>query len=336
MSFVDEVKIYLKAGDGGNGCVSFRREKFIPYGGPNGGNGGNGGDIIIEVNRNLSTLLDYRYKQHFKAKRGQNGQGRDMRGASGQNLIIKVPCGTQVFAEDRKTIIADLNQESESMVIANGGIGGFGNAHFKTSVNQAPRQFTKGELGESLWVWLKLKLISDIGIIGLPNAGKSTLISKVTAAKSKIASYPFTTLNPVLGVVNIIEKNFVLADIPGLIEGASSGVGLGHKFLKHIERCKTLLHLIDVTDKDFVRNYKTVQQELGSYNKSLLGKKEIIAFNKLDLLNIKDKHKILKIIEKNFPTQRYFLISSYTGEGVKELFYYLNDLISLITQNTGF
>ena len=254
MSLIDEVKVSLKAGDGGNGCASFRREKYVPFGGPSGGDGGNGGDIIIKVDHNLSTLLDYRYKQHFKAERGENGKSRDMYGAFGKSLVLKVPCGTQVYAEDKQTIIADLDKDSESVVIARGGKGGIGNIHFKSSTNQAPRQFTKGELGESMWVWLQLKLISDIGIIGLPNAGKSTLISATTAAKSKVADYPFTTLKPALGVVNVIDNGFVLADIPGLIEGASSGVGLGHKFLKHIERCKILLHLIDVTDKDFIKN----------------------------------------------------------------------------------
>ncbi|NRA74273.1 MAG: GTPase ObgE [Rickettsiales bacterium] len=327
MSFVDEVKIYIKAGDGGDGCVSFRREKFIPRGGPNGGDGGNGGDIVIKTDNNLSTLLDYRYRQHFRAKKGENGKGSDMHGASGKPLIIRVPCGTQIYAEDNKTIIADLDKESDSMIIAHGGKGGFGNAHFKTSVNQAPRQFTKGELGESLWVWLKLKLISDVGIMGLPNAGKSTLISKVTSAKSKTANYPFTTLKPVLGVVNIIENSFVLADIPGLIEGASSGVGLGHKFLKHIERCNILLHVIDITEKDFLKNYKTIRGELGDYNETLLDKQEIMVFNKIDLIDEKKKNKIIKVIEKNFPNKKYFLISSYSGDGIKELFYYLGDLV---------
>jgi len=327
MSFIDEVKVYLKAGDGGNGCVGFRREKFIPYGGPNGGDGGNGGAIILKVERNLSTLLDYRYTRQFKAKKGENGQGKDKHGASGKDLILKVPCGTQVFAEDRQTFIADLDKEAETMVVASGGKGGFGNSHFKTSTNQAPRQSTQGELGESLWIWLQLKLISDVGIIGFPNAGKSTLISATTAAKSKTADYPFTTLNPVLGVVNIIENSFVLADIPGLIEGASSGIGLGHKFLKHIERCKILLHLIDVTEKDFVKRYKTIRQELGNYNEKLAFKEEIIGFNKIDMLTEEDKAKAQRSIKKNFSDKKYFLISSHTGAGVKELFYYLGDAI---------
>jgi GTP-binding protein len=327
MSLIDEVKIFLKAGDGGDGCASFRREKFIPFGGPNGGDGGRGGDIIIKVDTNLSTLLDYRYQQHFKAQRGENGKGRDMYGSAGKDLILKVPPGTQVYAEDKQTLIADLDKESDSIVIAKGGIRGIGNLHFKSSTNRAPRQFTKGGIGESLWVWLQLKLISDVGIIGFPNAGKSTLISAVTASKSKIADYPFTTLKPVLGVVNILEKEFVLADIPGLIEGASSGIGLGHKFLKHIERCKTLLHLIDVSDKNFIKNYKTVRHELKNYNEKLVDKKEIIAFNKLDLLNETDKAKAIRSIKKHFTNQKYFLISACTGAGVKELFYYLSDLI---------
>ena len=327
MSLIDEVKIYLKAGDGGNGCASFRREKYVPYGGPNGGDGGNGGDIIIKVEHNLSTLLDYRYQQHFKAERGENGKSRDMYGAFGKSLELKVPRGTQVYAEDKQTILADLDKESDSMVIARGGKGGIGNLHFKSSTNQAPRQFTKGELGESMWIWLQLKLISDVGIIGFPNAGKSTLISTTTAAKSKVASYPFTTLKPALGVVNVIDNGFVLADIPGLIEGASSGVGLGHKFLKHIERCKTLLHLVDVSDKDFVKNYKTVRQELGNYNEKLVDKKEIIGFNKIDSLNKDERDKVIKTIKKSFSKQKYFLISAQTGEGIKELFYYLSDFV---------
>jgi GTPase len=327
MSLIDEVKVSLKAGDGGNGCASFRREKYVPFGGPSGGDGGNGGDIIIKVDHNLSTLLDYRYKQHFKAERGENGKSRDMYGAFGKSLVLKVPCGTQVYAEDKQTIIADLDKDSESVVIARGGKGGIGNIHFKSSTNQAPRQFTKGELGESMWVWLQLKLISDIGIIGLPNAGKSTLISATTAAKSKVADYPFTTLKPALGVVNVIDNGFVLADIPGLIEGASSGVGLGHKFLKHIERCKILLHLIDVTDKDFIKNYKTIRQELGMYNEKLVDKKEVITFNKIDSLTKGDRAKVIKTIKRNFPKQKYFLISAQTGEGIKELFFYLSDLI---------
>ena len=327
MSLIDEVKIFLKAGDGGDGCASFRREKFVPFGGPSGGDGGKGGDIILEVDPNLSTLLDYRYQQHFRAQRGENGKGKDMYGSAGKDLILKVPRGTQVYAEDKQTIIGDLDKEGDSMGIARGGNNGIGNIHFKTSTNQAPRQFTKGGFGESLWIWLQLKLISDVGIIGLPNAGKSTLISVSTASKSKIASYPFTTLKPALGVVNIIDKEFVLADIPGLIEGASEGIGLGHKFLKHIERCQILLHLVDVSDKDFIKNYKTVRQELKKYNETLMDKKEVIGFNKIDLLDEKEQAKVLKAIKKNFPTQKYFLISGYTKAGIKELFYYLSDLI---------
>ena len=327
MSLIDEVKIFLKAGDGGDGCASFRREKFIPYGGPNGGDGGNGGDIIIKADRNLSTLLDYRYQQHFKSKRGEDGKSRDMYGSSGENLILKVPCGTQIYMEDKQTLIADLDHDEQSIVIARGGKGGLGNIHFKSSTNQAPRQCTKGKLGESLWVWLQLKLISDVGIIGFPNAGKSTLISATTAAKSKVASYPFTTLKPALGVVNIINNGFVIADIPGLIEGASAGVGLGHRFLKHIERCKILLHLIDITDKNFIKNYKTIRQELEIYSEKLVTKKEVISFNKIDMLDKAEREKVIKAIKKNFQRQKYFLISAQTGEGVKELFFYLSELI---------
>jgi GTP-binding protein len=327
MSLIDEVKIYLKAGDGGDGCASFRREKFVPYGGPSGGDGGKGGDIILVVDPNLSTLLDYRYRQHFKAERGENGKKKEMYGAYGKDLVLRVPPGTQVYAEDKQTLIADLNDTSDTITIARGGKGGIGNVHFKTSTNQAPRQFTKGELGESLWIWLQLKLISDVGIIGFPNAGKSTLISATTASKSKVASYPFTTLKPALGVVTIIKNSFVLADIPGLIEGASSGIGLGHKFLKHIERCKSLLHLVDVSDKDFVKNYKTVRKELKNYNEDLRHKREVIAFNKIDLLSEDEKEKAIKAIKKHFSKQKYFLISGYTGLGVKELFYHLGDIV---------
>jgi GTP-binding protein len=326
--FIDESRIYVHAGDGGDGCVSFRREKFIPFGGPNGGNGGAGGDVVICVERNLSTLLDFRYKKHFKAKKGENGQGSNRNGAKGDDLILKVPSGTLVLAEDRQTVIADLSKEGDSLVIAFGGRGGLGNSCFKTSVNQAPRHSTKGELGEAMWIRLHLKLISDVGIVGLPNAGKSTLLAAVSAAKPKVAAYPFTTLNPNLGMVTIVRSGFVMADIPGLIEGASSGVGLGHKFLKHIERCKILLHLIDSTNGDVIKNYETVQQELGSYSESLLLKDEVIAFNKIDALSDKDLKKLETLSKKKFPNKKCFFISGYTGSGLEALFLYLQKLVA--------
>lgn len=327
MSLVDEIKLHVQAGDGGDGCVSFRREKFIPRGGPNGGNGGAGGDIIIKADRNLFTLLDYKYKRHFKAGRGEHGKGSDMKGMRGKDLILKVPCGTQIFAEDKQTVIADLNKENESVIIASGGDGGFGNAHFKSSINQAPRQSTKGTLGESMWLWFQLKLISDVGIIGLPNAGKSTLLAAVTAARPKIADYPFTTLHPNLGVVNIIDKNFVLADIPGLIEGASDGVGLGHKFLKHIERCKILLHLIDASSDDIMKDYETVRKELANYNEELLKRSEIIAFNKIELLNAQKIQELRHKTKKNFTSGKCFFISGQTHAGMQELFLHLGKIV---------
>lgn len=328
MSLVDEIKLHVQAGDGGDGCVSFRREKFIPRGGPNGGNGGDGGDVIVKADRNLFTLLDYKYKRHFKAGRGEHGMGSDMKGMRGKDLVLKVPCGTQIFAEDKTTLLADLNKENESLVIASGGRGGFGNAHFKSSINQAPRQFTKGTLGESMWLWFQLKLISDVGIIGLPNAGKSTLLAATTAAKPKIANYPFTTLGPNLGVVNFIDQPFVLADIPGLICGASAGIGLGHKFLKHIERCQILLHLIDATSDDVVASYNVVRQELAGYNEALLKKGEIIAFNKIELLTSEEFLALQNKVKKSFPGIRYFFISSHTKAGLKELFFYLSKVVT--------
>ena len=279
MKFLDQVKIYIKAGDGGSGSPSFRREKFIEFGGPDGGDGGKGGTVILISERNLNTLIDYRYQQHFKAERGGDGKGKNQTGKGGDNLYLKVPIGTQVFEEDNKTLIFDFKKEKEEYTAAIGGRGGFGNTRFKSSTNRAPRKFTKGLKGEDFWIWLQLKTIADIGIIGLPNAGKSSLLASITSANPKIANYKFTTLNPNLGVAVYDDKEITLADIPGLIEGAHKGVGLGTKFLKHIERCKTLLHLIDVTEKDLIRSYKQIRAELGKYSKSLLKKNEIIVLN---------------------------------------------------------
>ena len=296
MKFLDQVKIYIKAGDGGSGSPSFRREKFMEFGGPDGGDGGNGGTVILISERNLNTLIDYRYQQHFKAERGGDGKGKNQTGKGGDNSYLKVPIGTQVFEEDNKTLIFDFKKEKEEYTAAIGGKGGFGNTRFKSSTNRAPRKFTKGLKGEDFCIWLQLKTIADIGIIGLPNAGKSSLLASITSANPKIANYKFTTLNPNLGVAVYDDKEITLADIPGLIEGAHKGIGLGTKFLKHIERCKTLLHLIDVTEKDLIRSYKQIRAELGKYSKSLLKKNEIIVLNKIDLIdkkNLDSKKKIL-------------------------------------------
>ncbi len=299
MKFLDQVKIYVKAGDGGNGSPSFRREKFIEFGGPDGGDGGKGGSIILKSERNLNTLIDYRFQQHHKAERGGDGTGKNRTGKGGENLILKVPKGTQVFEEDNKTLIYDFKNENEEFVAANGGKGGLGNTRFKSSTNRAPRKFTKGTIGEEYTIWLQLKTIADIGIIGSPNAGKSSLLAAITSATPKIANYKFTTLNPNLGVAIYDNKEITLADIPGLIKGAHAGVGLGIKFLKHIERCKTLLHLIDITEENLENTYKQIKKELGTYSKELLKKKEIIVLNKTDLLDEKSIKKILKIFKKN-------------------------------------
>ena len=297
MKFLDQVKIFVKAGDGGSGSPSFRREKFIEFGGPDGGDGGKGGSVILKSERNLNTLIDYRYQQHFKAQRGEDGKGKKMTGKGGENLYLKVPIGTQVFEEDNKTLIFDFKKNNDEFVVASGGKGGFGNTKFKSSTNRAPKKFTKGIKGEEFWIWLQLKTIADIGIIGLPNAGKSSLLASMTSATPKIANYKFTTLNPNLGVAVYDDKEITLADIPGLIEGAHSGVGLGIKFLKHIERCKTLLHLIDINEEDLVSSYKQVRNELRNYGKELIKKREIIVFNKIDLLQKKNIDKKVKDFE---------------------------------------
>ena len=285
MKFLDQVKIFVKAGDGGSGSPSFRREKFIEFGGPDGGDGGKGGSVTLKAERNLNTLIDYRYQQHFKAEKGANGSGKNKTGKGGETLYLKVPIGTQVFEEDNKTLIFDFKNENEEFVVANGGKGGFGNTRFKSSTNRAPKKITKGAVGEEFWIWLQLKTIADIGIIGLPNAGKSSLLASLTSATPKIANYKFTTLNPNLGVAIYDDKEITLADIPGLIEGAHKGAGLGIKFLKHIERCKALLHLIDVSESDVIDSYLKVRNEMKKYSPELLKKEEIVVFNKTDLID---------------------------------------------------
>ncbi len=284
MKFLDQAKVYVRSGDGGRGCVSFRREKFIEFGGPNGGDGGRGGDVWAEAVDGLNTLIDYRYQQHFKAATGGHGMGKSRAGANAPDIVLKVPAGTQLYEEDNETLIADLVKPGDRVRLARGGNGGFGNEHFKSSTNRAPRHANPGAPGEERWVWLRLKLIADAGIVGLPNAGKSTFLAAVSAAKPKIAAYPFTTLNPHLGVVEFEGRSFVLADIPGLIEGASEGAGLGHRFLGHVERCAVLLHLIDLTVDDPADAYQTVRRELAAHGGSLAAKPEVIALNKADAL----------------------------------------------------
>ena len=299
MKFLDQVKIYIKAGNGGDGSPSFRREKFIEFGGPDGGDGGNGGSIILKAERNLNTLIDYRYQQHHKAKRGDNGSGQNRTGKSGDDLILKVPLGTQVFEEDNKTLIYDFIKIGEEFVVATGGKGGLGNTRFKSSTNRAPRKFTKGTSGEEFTIWLQLKTIADIGIIGLPNAGKSSLLAAITNANPKIANYQFTTLNPNLGVASYDNKEVTIADIPGLIEGAHKGTGLGIQFLKHIERCKSLLHMIDITNSDIKKSYNQVKNELKNYSTKLSKKKELIILNKTDLVDEKKVKDIVNNFSKN-------------------------------------
>jgi len=326
MKFLDEAKVYIRSGDGGNGCVSFRREKFIEFGGPNGGDGGKGGDVIVAAVDGLNTLIDYRYQQHFMAKNGGGGMGKDRHGANGADAVLKVPAGTQVYEEDGETLIADLTDVGQRAVIARGGNGGFGNAHFKSSTNRAPRRANPGQPGEELTIRLRLKLIADAGIVGLPNAGKSTFLATVSAAKPKIADYPFTTLHPQLGVVEIDAREFVLADIPGLIEGAHEGTGLGDRFLGHVERCRVLLHLVDGTGEHAGEAYKTVRAELAAYGQGLEDKPEIVALNKADALTadeLKQQTARLKRAAKTTP----LVMSAVTGAGVPEV---LRALIKVI------
>jgi GTP-binding protein len=318
MKFLDEAKVYIRSGDGGNGCVAFRREKFIEYGGPNGGDGGHGGDVVARAVDGLNTLIDYRYQQHFMAKNGGAGMGKDRHGANGPDAILKIPVGTQIYDEDGETLLADLTETGQTAVLARGGNGGFGNAHFKSSTNRTPRHANPGQPGIELTIRLRLKLIADAGIIGLPNAGKSTFLAAVSAAKPKIADYPFTTLHPQLGVVDVDGREFVLADLPGLIEGAHEGVGLGDRFLGHVERCRVLLHLIDGTDGDAGEAYKTVRTELLAYGHELMGKPEIVALNKSDALSPEDiKQQVARL--KRAAKKTPLVLSGVSGAGVTEV-----------------
>jgi len=326
MKFVDQTRIFLKSGPGGNGCVSFRREKYVEFGGPNGGDGGKGGDVVIEAITGLNTLVDYRYKRHYKAQKGQHGMGRDMTGAGGEDLVMQVPVGTQVFDEDREFMIADLVKVGDRVVLARGGEGGLGNTRFKTSTNRAPRRTTPGGEGEEMWVVLRLKLIADAGLLGLPNAGKSTFLSAVSRARPKIADYPFTTIRPQLGVVGVGQNEFVMADIPGLIEGASDGVGLGHRFLGHIERCGVLLHLIDATEEDVVASYETIMGEVTAYGGDLTGKPMIIGLNKCDAV-ADDELEEKRIALTDAAARPVMVLSGVTGEGVKEILSALWDVV---------
>ena len=315
MKFLDQAKIYVKAGDGGSGSASFRREKFIEFGGPDGGDGGHGGSIVFVVDKNLNTLIDFRYQQHFKAEKGKDGKGKKKTGKSGKNLVLKVPIGTQIFEEDNNTLIEDLTSPEQKIVIANGGKSGLGNVRFKSSTNRAPRKKTDGNKGESFWIWLQLKVIADIGIIGMPNSGKSSLLSVLTSARPKIANYPFTTINPNLGVANYNNKEVTLADIPGLIEGAHEGVGLGDKFLRHIERCKNILHLIDITNEDLLENYSKVRKELLKYSNKLIKKKEIIVFNKIDMISDEEVNKKINSFSKKIK-KKIYSISALKHKGL--------------------
>jgi GTPase len=319
MKFLDQAKIYIRSGNGGNGSVSFRREKFIEFGGPDGGDGGRGGNVVVECVNNLNTLIDYRYQQHFKAESGGGGSGRLRAGAGGKDCIIKVPPGTQIYAEDQETMVADLKAVGQQVVLARGGNGGFGNAHFKGPSNQAPRHANPGQEGKELTIWLRLKLIADAGLVGLPNAGKSTFLATVSAAKPKIADYPFTTLHPNLGVVRAGSVDFVLADIPGLIEGASEGAGLGTRFLGHVERCRVLLHLVDATetDMDVATAYKTVRAELKAYSAELAGRKEIVALSKCDAVSAEDLAERAEALRKA-ARKKPLILSSVAQIGVKD------------------
>ncbi|MBI4967774.1 MAG: GTPase ObgE [Rhodospirillales bacterium] len=327
MKFLDEAKIFLKSGDGGAGCCAFRREKFIEFGGPDGGDGGRGGDVIFEAKANLNTLIDFRYRQHFKAEIGHHGMGQNRTGADGQDVVIAVPIGTQILDEDKETVLADLTKDGERIVLLTGGDGGFGNAHFKSATNRAPRRADKGWSGQEQWVWLRLKMIADAGLLGLPNAGKSTFLAAVTRARPKIAAYPFTTLHPNLGVATVGEREFVIADIPGLIEGAHEGAGLGDRFLGHVERCRVLLHLVDGTEEDVVGAWRTVRRELKAYGHGLDRKPELVALNKCDALapdDIAAKQKALARASR----KTVLALSGVAGTGLGEALRLLLDRIA--------
>jgi GTP-binding protein len=318
MKFLDEAKVYVRSGAGGNGCVAFRREKYIEFGGPWGGDGGRGGDVVVECVQNLSTLIDFRYQQHFKAKNGQDGMGKERTGAGGDDIVLKVPPGTQIFAEDKATLLADLVNPGDRLVLLKGGNGGFGNAHFKSATNRAPRHANPGQPAIEMWIWLRLKLIADAGLIGMPNAGKSTFLASVSAAKPKIADYPFTTLHPNLGVVRKNDVDFVLADIPGLIEGAHEGAGLGTRFLGHVERCRVLLHLVDVTEADVVAAYRTVRGEIKAYGAGLESKKEIVALTKCDAVPAEEAEDKARALQKA-ARKKPIVISAVARKGLDEV-----------------
>ncbi|MEE2699551.1 MAG: GTPase ObgE [Pseudomonadota bacterium] len=324
MKFLDETKIFIKSGDGGAGCVSFRREKNIPHGGPDGGDGGRGGDVIIEGSRSLNTLIDFRFKQHIKAKRGNHGMGKNRTGAKGESVTVKIPVGTQVFHEDKKTLLLDVIESGKKFVIARGGDGGFGNTHFKTSTNQTPRRSDDGHPGIERWLWLRLKLIADVGLVGLPNAGKSTLLAAVSRAHPKIGDYPFTTLHPNLGVVYVSGKEFIMADIPGIVEGASKGAGLGTRFLGHVERCRILLHLIDGTAENIVEAYRIVRGEVEAYGAGLIEKPQIVVLTKADALASEIAYEKSRKLSETCGVD-VLIISGISGDGLEEL---LNKLIT--------
>ena len=320
MKFLDQAKVYVRSGDGGAGAVSFLREKFIEFGGPNGGNGGRGGDVVVECVDGLNTLIDYRYQQHFKAATGTHGMGKDRHGAKGKDIVLRVPVGTQIFEDDNETLIADFTEIGQKLVLLSGGNGGFGNAHFKTSANQAPRHANPGQEGTEKWIWLRLKLIADAGLVGLPNAGKSTFLAAVSAAKPKIADYPFTTLHPNLGVVRVGERDFVLADIPGLIEGAHEGAGIGDRFLGHVERTGVLIHLIDGTQDDVKAAYKIIRGELAAYDEQLAEKPEIVVLNKIDALEPDDLKKKVAALKRASKAE-VLTCSGVTGQNVQQVLY---------------
>ena len=331
MKFVDEATIEVAAGNGGAGCASFRREKFIPFGGPDGGDGGRGGSIRAVADRNLNTLIDYRYAQHFKAETGHHGMGSQRTGGKGKDVVLRLPRGTQVFAEDNETLLVDFTEIGQRVVLAKGGDGGYGNLHYKSSTNRAPRRADKGWPGEEKALWLRLKLIADIGLVGLPNAGKSTFLSSNTNARPKIADYPFTTLHPGLGVVRVGEREFVMADIPGLIEGAHEGAGLGTRFLGHVERCRALLHLVDGTQDDVADAYKTVRAELRAYGGNLARKKELVALNKTDAMTPEDIETKRTALAKAC-RKTVHVISAVSGQGVQPL---LHELMKLVEKQTA-
>lgn len=329
MKFLDQAKIYVQSGNGGAGCVSFRHEKYIEFGGPNGGDGGKGGSVYVEAVPNLNTLIDFRYHQHFKAQKGRNGMGSEKNGPKGEDLIIKVPVGTEILADDQETVIVDMVEDGQRFLLAKGGDGGRGNTQFKTSTNQAPRYAEPGWPGEEKWVWLRLKVIADVGLLGLPNAGKSTFLSVVSKARPKIADYPFTTIHPNLGVAWVNNYEMVIADIPGLIEGAHDGVGLGDRFLKHVERCYALLHLVDGTSEDVAKSYLDIRNELALYDQKLADKPEVVALSKIDALDEKEIAKKKKELEK-VSHKKVFVISSVAKQGVYEC---LNEVNQFITRD---